>query len=55
MARFFVSSDCIEYDDAGSAKNVLIKGTDVRHIKDVLRMTVGEKVTLCDSHGNEFV
>ncbi|MBE7064258.1 MAG: 16S rRNA (uracil(1498)-N(3))-methyltransferase [Ruminococcaceae bacterium] len=55
MARFFVSSDHIEYDDAGCAKNVLIKGTDVRHIKDVLRMSVGDTVTLCDSCGNEYV
>lgn len=55
MARFFVSSDHIEYDDAGCAKNVLIKGTDVRHIKDVLRMNVGDTVTLCDSRGNEYV
>jgi len=54
MARFFVSSENIKYDEDGCAVSVCITGTDVRHIKDVLRMTVGEDITLCDSRGNEY-
>lgn len=55
MARFFISSENIIYDKDGNAVSVCIKGTDVRHIKDVLRMSIGDRVTLCDSHGNEYL
>ena len=30
---------------------VCIVGIDVKHIKDVLRMEVGEKITVCDGEG----
>ncbi|MBQ8164521.1 MAG: 16S rRNA (uracil(1498)-N(3))-methyltransferase [Clostridia bacterium] len=55
MARFFISSDNIKFDESGCANRIYITGTDVRHIKDVLRMSTGDKIIACDSHGNEYV
>ncbi len=48
MHRFFVPSDQISNDTA------TIVGSDVNHIKNVLRMTVGEKVEVFDGKGNIF-
>ena len=39
MPRFFVGTDQI------SDKDIVITGTDVNHIRNVLRMTPGEEVT----------
>ena len=55
MARFFVLSENIMYDENdGKALSVRICGSDVRHIKDVLRMKKGDSISVCDSHGNEY-
>ena len=40
MPRFFVGTDQI------SDKNIVITGTDVNHIRNVLRMVPGEEVTI---------
>ena len=40
MPRFFVGTDQI------SDKNIVITGTDVNHIRNVLRMAPGEEVTV---------
>ena len=42
MPRFFVGTDQI------SDKNIVITGTDVNHIRNVLRMAPGEEVTVSD-------
>lgn len=48
MHRFFVNpsniSDCIYID-----------GTDVNHIKNVLRLKCGEEVNVCDGQNNEYL
>lgn len=43
MSRFFVPSENI------SETQIKITGTDVKHIKNVLRAKVGDKLTACDS------
>jgi 16S rRNA (uracil1498-N3)-methyltransferase len=43
MSKFFVGSDKI-YDD-----RIIIDGTDVNHIKNVLRLKVGDKLQVSDS------
>ncbi|HAW60227.1 MAG TPA: 16S rRNA methyltransferase [Actinobacteria bacterium] len=45
--RFFVSPDHI------AEGKVEIIGEDVRHIKDVLRLKVGDVITVCDGRGLE--
>jgi 16S rRNA (uracil1498-N3)-methyltransferase len=47
MPRFFI--DTIPDDEA------IIKGEDAKHIEKSLRMTVGEKITLCDCLGNDYL
>ncbi|MCR4787224.1 MAG: 16S rRNA (uracil(1498)-N(3))-methyltransferase, partial [Lachnospiraceae bacterium] len=47
MYRFFVSDDQINIED----KKVIIKGQDVNHIKNVLRMKKGEEISV--SNGND--
>ena len=42
MRKFFVLNNQIEGD------NICIKGTDVNHIKNVLRLEVGTKILVCD-------
>ena len=49
MARFFVPNDQI------SDKTIRIIGSDVNHIKNVLRSSVGEKLELFDSEGFSYV
>lgn len=48
MPRFFVEADQIREND------VVIKGSDVNHIRNVLRMTPGEEVTVSDGHGMDY-
>ena len=48
MPRFFVGADQI------SDKDIVITGTDVNHIRNVLRMTPGEEVTVSDGQGMDY-
>lgn len=48
MYRFYVDSDKI-YGD-----NIIIQGTDVNHIKNVLRMKAGDQVVVNDSAGMDY-
>ncbi|NLB80232.1 MAG: 16S rRNA (uracil(1498)-N(3))-methyltransferase [Clostridiaceae bacterium] len=48
MPRFFVAKNQIAKDGA------VIVGTDVKHISNVLRMTCGEQITLCDGEGFDY-
>ena len=51
MYQFFVSDDQINTDE----KKVVIRGTDVNHIKNVLRMKPGEEVSVSNgSDGREY-
>ena len=45
MFHFFVSPENITADE------VTIVGSDVNHIKNVLRMKTGEQLTLCTEDG----
>lgn len=48
MHRFFVSPDNIKPPE------IFITNSDVNHIKNVLRLVVGEEVVVCDGFGNEY-
>lgn len=48
MPRFFVDADQINEND------IIIKGSDVNHIRNVLRMTTGDEVTVSDGHGMDY-
>lgn len=48
MYQFFVAPDQIQ------GSEVIITGSDVNHIKNVLRMKIGEKVRISDNEGNDF-
>lgn len=50
MSRFFVSKNDI---DAANGK-ITITGDDVKHIKNVLRMSPGESVVVCDGEGTDY-
>lgn len=47
MRKFFVSSKNI-YND-----NIIIEGTDVNHIKNVLRLKIGDKIQICNQDTSE--
>lgn len=49
MYRFFVNESQI------SEENIVINGSDVNHIKNVLRMKIGEKVLISDGNDREYV
>lgn len=49
MYRFFVSENQI------GEENVTITGSDVNHIKNVLRMKVGETILVSDGNDNEYM
>lgn len=49
MNRFFVASKDIIADTA------VITGEDVKHISRVLRMSPGDRVTLCDGEGEQYL
>jgi len=49
MARFFVDSTQILED------YINIEGPDVNHIKNVLRLQIGEQIVICDGQGNDFI
>lgn len=48
MRRFFVPPKNIKVSD------VTITGTDVKHLRQVLRFSVGDKIVVCDGKGNEY-
>lgn len=48
MPRFFVSPDQIKKNE------IEIRGQDVRHIRDVLRLSPGDQITICDGKGTDY-
>ena len=48
MPRFFVTADQVCGD------TITITGSDVNHIKNVLRMECGESLEVCDGIGNDY-
>lgn len=48
MHRFFVNPSNI-------SDSIYIDGTDVNHIKNVLRLKCGEEVNVCDGRNNEYI
>jgi 16S rRNA (uracil1498-N3)-methyltransferase len=48
MRRFFINSQAVE------AEQVTITGSDVRHIRDVLRLGAGDAVTVIDESAAEY-
>ncbi len=48
MPRFFVTPEDV------CGETVVIRGEDARHIAKVLRMRVGEKLTVCDTAGTDY-
>ncbi len=49
MRRFFIEKPDSEYG------KVSIVGADANHIKNVLRMRTGDKITILDGSGNEYL
>ena len=49
MHRFFVSPDEI------MQSSCIITGDDAHHIQNVLRLRVGEKITLCNTQGTDYL
>ncbi|MGN0367489.1 MAG: 16S rRNA (uracil(1498)-N(3))-methyltransferase [Wujia sp.] len=49
MPRFYVS-DC-----SAASEQILITGEDVNHIKNVLRLKIGDEITVCDGAGKEYI
>ena len=49
MYRFYVSADQL------AEKEVFISGGDVNHIKNVLRLEVGDWIIACDGNGTDYV
>ena len=49
MYRFHVSADQL------AEKEVFISGGDVNHIKNVLRLEVGDWIVACDGNGTDYV
>ena len=50
MARFFVPTENIDLDKG----EILIKGTDCHHLKNVLRKRPGDGISLCGSDGSVY-
>ena len=49
MQHFFVDASQV------SEETIRIEGTDVNHMKNVLRMRIGEEVTVSDGQGEEYL
>ena len=49
MPRFYVE-DCRD-----AQTGITITGEDVNHIKNVLRLSIGDSITICDGAGKEYV
>ena len=48
MHRFYVESNNI------TDKDIVIKGSDVNHIKNVLRLTKDDEIVICDGQGKDY-
>ena len=48
MHRFYVGTESIEDN------RIVITGSDVNHIKNVLRLNKGEKIVICDGQGKDY-
>lgn len=48
MQKFFVTKNQIDFDN----NKITIVGDDVNHIKNVLRLTIGEKIEICEKSEN---
>ncbi len=48
MPRFFVSPEQVSHDD------ICIRGNDVNHMKNVLRMKPGDEVSVSDGEGTDY-
>ena len=51
MHHFFVTKDYIDIDK----QQIIISGSDVNHIKNVLRMKNGEELLISDGEGRDYV
>lgn len=51
MHHFFVTEDQINKDD----REIIITGSDVNHIINVLRMKTGEELLVSDGNGNDYI
>lgn len=49
MSTFFIDNDCIDEE------NAFITGTDVNHIKNVLRMKIGDEIRLSTGNGLVYI
>ena len=49
MARFYVALDQILEGE------IVITGPDVSHIRNVLRMKAGDRLTACDGQGRDYI
>lgn len=49
MQHFFVDASQV------SGETIRIEGSDVNHMKNVLRMRIGEEVTVSDGQGKEYL
>lgn len=51
MHHFFVAPSQVEEEE----NRIIIEGMDVNHIKNVLRMTIGEELLISDGSGNDYI
>lgn len=49
MHHFFVTPECV------NDENIIISGSDVNHIKNVLRMKQGEELLVSDGQGKDYL
>lgn len=54
MYQFFVEDEQVAFDTDQKTGKICITGTDVNHIRNVLRMKTGEKVRVSDRSGHAF-
>lgn len=54
MYQFFVEDEQVAFDADQKTGKICITGTDVNHIRNVLRMKTGEKVRVSDRSGHAF-
>jgi 16S rRNA (uracil1498-N3)-methyltransferase len=53
MRRFFIALENFQTHDGGMVE-VQIRGEDAHHIRNVLRMAVGDRLVLFDGSGVEY-
>lgn len=49
MHRFFINNENIQDN------KIIVIGEDVKHIKNVLRLTEGDTISLCDKQGTDYI